>query len=158
MLSRQLVDKLDTSRVFFERSTACLTEADSAFRPNEEMFTVAEHVASVALTVDWFIEGAFGENGFDLDFEKHLAEIKEVSSLTEARAMLDAAFARAEEVGGETSDEELSELLPESPIMAGAPRLAVFSAIADHNAHHRGALTVYARLLGKTPSMPYSEC
>lgn len=40
MLSKQLVDKLDTSRVFFERSTACLAEADSAFRPREEMFTV----------------------------------------------------------------------------------------------------------------------
>ncbi len=123
MLSRQLVDKLDTSRVFFERSTACLAEADSAFRPREEMFTVAGHVASVALTIDWFIEGVFGEKGFDLDFEKHLAEIKEVSSLTEARTMLAAAFARAEEVVGDKSDEELSEPLPEGPIMAGAPRL-----------------------------------
>lgn len=115
-------------------------------------------MASVALTIDWFIEGAFGEEGFELDFEKHLVEIKEVSSLTEARTMQAAAFARAEEVVGDKSDEELSEPLPEGPIMAGAPRLAVFSAIADHNAHHRGALTVYARLLGKTPAMPYGEC
>ncbi len=157
MLSRQLVAQLDVSRKFFERSTACLAEADSPFRPREEMFSVTEHVASVALTIDWFIEGAFGEKGFDMDFEKHLAEIKEVSSLTEARAMLDAAFARAEELVGDRSDEELNEPLPEGPIMSGAPRLAIFAAIADHNAHHRGALTVYARLLGKTPAMPYGE-
>jgi uncharacterized damage-inducible protein DinB len=25
----------------------------------------------------------------------------------------------------------------------------------EHTAHHRGALTVYSRLLGKVPPMPY---
>jgi hypothetical protein len=27
----------------------------------------------------------------------------------------------------------------------------------DHTAHHRGALTVYSRLLGKVPKMPYAD-
>ncbi len=157
MLSQQLVEQLNTSRKFFERSTACLEETDSAFRPREEMFSVAEQVASVALTIDWFIEGAFGDNGFNMDFEKHHADVKAVSSLKEARAMLDAAIARAQETVSGMSDDELRKPLPDGPIMAGVPRLAVFAAIDDHNAHHRGALTVYSRLLGKTPAMPYMD-
>ena len=39
--------------------------------------------------------------------------------------------------------------------MSGAPRLAVVSGIVDHTAHHRGALSVYCRLLNKVPPMPY---
>ncbi|MCF8432232.1 MAG: DinB family protein [Melioribacteraceae bacterium] len=35
--------------------------------------------------------------------------------------------------------------------------MAVVGAIADHSAHHRGALAVYARLAGKVPKMPYGE-
>jgi uncharacterized damage-inducible protein DinB len=27
--------------------------------------------------------------------------------------------------------------------------------MVEHTAHHRGALTVYSRLLGKVPLMPY---
>jgi uncharacterized damage-inducible protein DinB len=35
--------------------------------------------------------------------------------------------------------------------------MAIFGAITDHTAHHRGALTVYARLNGIVPPMPYME-
>ena len=33
----------------------------------------------------------------------------------------------------------------------------VVSAITDHTAHHRGALTVYARVSGLVPPMPYMD-
>jgi uncharacterized damage-inducible protein DinB len=39
--------------------------------------------------------------------------------------------------------------------MGGLSRMAIFSAITDHTAHHRGALTVYARLNKLVPPMPY---
>jgi len=45
--------------------------------------------------------------------------------------------------------------MPEGPVLGGAPRIAIVSGITDHTAHHRGALTVYARLSGKVPPMPY---
>jgi uncharacterized damage-inducible protein DinB len=41
--------------------------------------------------------------------------------------------------------------------MGGLPRYAIVSALTDHTAHHRGALTVYARLLGLVPPMPYMD-
>jgi uncharacterized damage-inducible protein DinB len=39
--------------------------------------------------------------------------------------------------------------------MGGLPRQCIVGAISDHTAHHRGALGVYARLLGRVPAMPY---
>jgi uncharacterized damage-inducible protein DinB len=41
--------------------------------------------------------------------------------------------------------------------MGGVPRFAITNALTDHTAHHRGALTVYARLLGLVPPMPYMD-
>ncbi len=37
------------------------------------------------------------------------------------------------------------------------PRIAIVGAMAEHMAHHRGALSVYARLLGYAPPMPYAD-
>jgi uncharacterized damage-inducible protein DinB len=56
-----------------------------------------------------------------------------------------------------SSDADLLTPLPEGPIMGGVPRIAIFGAIVDHTAHHRGALTVYARLQGVVPPMPYMD-
>ena len=55
------------------------------------------------------------------------------------------------------SAETLLSALPEGPIMGGEPRAAVVGAICEHTAHHRGALSVYARLLGKVSPMPYGD-
>ena len=50
--------QLLASKDFFERSTRNLDEADSQFRPQEGMMTVAQQVAHTAHTLDWFIQGA----------------------------------------------------------------------------------------------------
>jgi uncharacterized damage-inducible protein DinB len=156
MKAENLVAELRSIEAFFNTSTSCLTEADSDFAPVEGTWTVAQQVAHVARTIDWFVEGAFRPEGFDMDFDRHVAESSRVRSLQAARAWLEAAFARAREAFGTKSDAELSQPLPEGPVMGG-PRWSVVSAISDHTAHHRGALTVYSRLLGKVPVMPYAE-
>ncbi len=140
---------------WFNRSTSALTEEDSSFAPTDGTHTVAQQVAHVAWTVEWFLEGAFRPEGFDLDFDKEKVALEKVTSLTEARVWLERAFHNAIEVIGSQTMESLTERLPEGPVMGGAPRLALVSALQDHTAHHRGALTVYARLLGKVPPMPY---
>lgn len=150
--------ELNSTKEFFERSTRCLTEEDSSFAPAEGMWTVAQQVAHAAQTVDWFTEGAFRPEGFDMDFERLTVETGQVTSLQAAREYLNAAFARAIEAFGPLSDEELvTRKLPPNPIMGEVPFTAVISAMVDHTAHHRGALTVYARLRGKVPAMPYME-
>jgi uncharacterized damage-inducible protein DinB len=91
-----------------------------------------------------------------MDFDKHLAEVAPVRSLTEARAWLDRSFEQAVAQVESRSAEEWAQPLPEG-IMGGMPRASIVGAIEDHTAHHRGALTVYARLLGRVPAMPYME-
>lgn len=150
------VAELKATKTFFDRSTRCLTEEDSNFAPAPGTWTVAQQVAHAAQTVDWFFEGAFRPEGFDMDFEKHGAEVARVQSLTEARAWLDRAFDHAiADLSTRTAD-ELREPLPPG-IMEGQPRAAIVGALVDHTAHHRGALTVYARLLSRVPAMPYME-
>ncbi|HSN87978.1 MAG TPA: DinB family protein, partial [Thermoanaerobaculia bacterium] len=100
MTPEVLIQELVSTKDFFDRSTRCLTEADSDFSPAEGMWTVAQQVAHAAQTVDWFIEGAFRPEGFDTEWERHAAEVGRVRSLTEARAWLDKAFAHAIEFLG----------------------------------------------------------
>jgi len=151
------VEMLKDTKEWFERSTRCLVEEDSTFAPSDGAMTVAQQVAHVAQTVDWFMEGAFRPEGFDLDFEGQGAELMKVQSLAAARAWIDRSFAAAIERTSKSSAQDLAAALPEGPVMGGAPRFAIFGAIQDHTAHHRGALTVYSRLRGHTPAMPYGE-
>lgn len=154
MIATGLVQELESTRKFFATSTSVLDEGDSGFAPSAELYTVAGHVAHVADTMDWFMAGAFGA-GWDMDFDAAIARAKAVTSLTEARALLAKAFDDAIATVRAATDDDLQAPIPNDNIMNGAPRLAVISGIVDHTAHHRGALTVYARLTGKVSPMPY---
>jgi uncharacterized damage-inducible protein DinB len=143
------------SQDYFARSTRVLDEADSQFRPHEGMMTVAQQVAHTAQTLDWFIEGASRPEGFDLNFEAHAKALAAVTSLAAARQWLETAYANAVEFLRSRSPEELARPLPAGPVMGGQPIGNIVWAMVEHTAHHRGALTVYSRALGKTPPMPY---
>ena len=143
------------SKEFFERSTRVLEEADSNFRPREEMMTVAQQVAHAAQTLDWFIDGAMRPEGFDLNFEEHAKALQNVKSLAEARRRFDAACKRAVDFLRSKAPEELARPLPPGPVMGGQPVSEIVWSMVEHTAHHRGALTVYSRMLGKVPPMPY---
>lgn len=134
----------------------CLNEDDSAFKPKDEMFTVAQHIGHAAETYDWFIEGAFGEKGFDMNFDDYAERIKIYTSYNECVEQFKTAVANAiQKIEGLTEPELMTPITAE--IMKGAPKMSIVYALADHTAHHRGALSVYARLLGKKPQMPYGE-
>ena len=156
-MKQGLQGQLSAMKEFFDRSTRVLEEADSGFAPRDGMFTVAQQVAHAAQTVDWFSQGAFAPGGFDMNFERMDGEVRAVMSLKAARDWMDRACTAAGSVIEAHSDEEWGSPLPAGPIMGGMPRFTIFGALTDHSAHHRGALTVYARLLGKVPPMPYME-
>lgn len=146
--------QIETSKDFFNRSTRVLEEADSGFRPQPGMMTVAQQVAHVAQTIDWFVQGATRPEGFDLNFEQHAKELQKVTSLAAARKMLEAAFGNALQF---VHSADLSSLIPPGPIMGGQPLGNIVWGMVEHTAHHRGALTVYSRQLGKVPPMPYMD-
>jgi uncharacterized damage-inducible protein DinB len=132
-----------------------LEEADSQFAPHEGMMTVAQQVAHAAQTLDWFIQGATRPEGFDLDFAAHAKEVAAVTSLAAARVWMDKAYAHAVAFLRSQTPEELARPLPAGPVMGGQPVTDIVWAMVEHTAHHRGALTVYSRMLGKVPVMPY---
>ncbi len=157
MIKEGLISELKTVQAFFDRSISCLDESNSDFAPKEGMYTVASNVAHVALSIDWFIEGMFDPKGFDMNFEVHIQKAQDCKSLTTAKEWFGKAIENALETISGKTDEDLLQLIPKDTIMGGAPRLAVVGALSEHTAHHRGALTVYSRLLNKTPLMPYGE-
>jgi uncharacterized damage-inducible protein DinB len=119
------------------------------------MMTVAQQVAHAAQTLAWFIEGASRPEGFDLDFAKQAAALESATSLAAARQSLETAYANAIGFLRSHSAEDLAGPLPPGPVMGGQPTSEIVWAMVEHTAHHRGALTVYSRLLGKVPPMPY---
>lgn len=151
-----LIKELEMQKTFLLNTINCLTKEDSGFRPNDKMYTVAQHIGHAAETIDWFMEGAFGK-GFDMNYDNYEQRMKEkYNSFDDSVKLLNEATARGIETIKNASDAELMEPIT-GEIMNGAPKLAVIGGITDHTAHHRGALSVYARLLGKVPAMPYGE-
>ena len=142
---------------FLSRTCSVFKEEDSEFTPEPGMFTVAQQVAHVAQTIDWFMEGGFSEKGFDLDFAAHHHAVRQHTSLSESLLWLAKAVDGAAAVLATKSPEDMMRPIAHGPIMPGEPRAAIIAAIAEHTAHHRGSLAVYARLLGYAPPIPYSE-
>jgi len=150
-----LIHGLRLSRQFLDKSLAGLAEVDSGFAPKPGMFTVAQQLAHIGQTMDWFHDGAFAPAGFSMDFASGEAAVRKVDSLATARAWVASAcdtLVKRIEAEGESG---MARPLAQGPIMGGQPRSAIIGAIADHNAHHRGSLVVYMRLLGKVPGSPY---
>ncbi|MBL0157610.1 MAG: DinB family protein [Bryobacterales bacterium] len=157
MTKEAMLGEISALAEYFDRSTGPLTEGDSNYAPKEGLFTVAQVVAHVAQTVDWFIAGAFAAEGFSMDFEGMDKQVRAVTSLDHARQWFARSIAKAKTAVEEKPESEWFAPLPPGPIMGGLPRAAVLGACTDHTAHHRGALTVYTRLLGKVPPMPYMD-
>lgn len=151
----RLLAELRSSKKLFGTTTSVFTAEDATFAPNPILYSVAGHIAHSADSIEWFMEGAFGE-GWDMDFEALIARARAVKDLAEARAWLDRAFDEAIATVQSVDETLLTEPIPDKRIMGGAPRMAVVSGIVDHTAHHRGSLAVYARLVGKAPPMLYS--
>ncbi len=142
---------------FFSRTCSVFREDDSEYAPTPGQFTVAQHVAHVAQTIDWFMVGGFRPEGFDLDFAAHQQGVRECISLQDAMIWLVQSVDHAAEILASKTPAEMMEPMAEGPVMGGQPRAAIIAAIAEHTAHHRGSLAVYARMLGYAPPMPYSE-
>ncbi len=147
--------ELESSREFFERSARVLAEEHANFAPTPDQYSVRAQIAHAAHTIHWYLDGAFGD-GFDMHFEEHDRRARAVASLAEARQLLDEAYTRAIAATTERSEEDWNAPFPEGSLIQG-PKTAIVFGILEHTAHHRGALSVYSRLLGLQPLMPYME-
>ncbi len=149
--------QLQAAHRYFYNTIECLTEHDSNFTPQPGMYSAAQQVAHAALTIEWFLQGAFAPDGFDLDFAAADAKVRQINSLAQAKARFDRAAARALDDLQTKSADDWSKPIADGPILGGHPRSGIIGAMIEHTAHHRGSLAVYARLLGRVPKMPYSD-
>jgi uncharacterized damage-inducible protein DinB len=157
MQPTEIVQVLAGMEDWFNRSTRALTEEDSSFAPVPGTFTAAAQVAHTAQTIEWFFEGAFSPQGFDMDFQKHDQAVRGCVSLAAAREWFKKAIESAKACALAHSAAEWEAKMTPNPILGEIPHDKIVGACMDHTAHHRGALTVYARLLGKVPPMPYGD-
>ena len=155
MAELPFIHSIQSQEKFFNTTIASFEEKDSSYAPQPGMMTVTQHVAHTAQTVHWFMTGAFDPKGFDMDFEKHAQESNRVTSLAAAKAWMDKSCREAEHIIRSKTMADFQAPIA-GKIMGGLPRLVIFEALADHTAHHRGSLAVYARLLGRKPAMPYA--
>jgi uncharacterized damage-inducible protein DinB len=156
-LAQQAQADLEMARERFNRSIKSLTEAESTFQPAAGMMTAAQQVAHVAHTIDWFIPRAFSPDGFSTPFEALAEPVRTCGSLAAATAWFNRAIDAAKQTIASKSDADLLAPLPAGRIMGGAPRLQVVRGMIEHAAHHRGALTVYARVAGLVPGSAYAK-
>ena len=89
-----------------------------------------------------------------MDFDSHAVAARAVNSLAVARSEMRAAYSELLDALG-SADLDWDAPIAPNPIMAGEPRYYIVEALVEHSAHHRGVLSVYSRLVGKTPSLPY---
>jgi uncharacterized damage-inducible protein DinB len=157
MNKQLLIHEVRSSKEFLQRVLQAFTEEDSAALPYDGMFTLSQQVAHIAQTVEWLVEGATNPAGFDMDFENLVVETMKTTSLLKAGEWLDRAYAMAESCLEDATEDDLAIKLPEGIVMGGLPRASAFIAIIDHTAHHRGAISVYARALGRQAPMPYMD-
>ncbi len=156
MTPEEIKQALKSMREYFNRSTRPLSDEHSTFAPAPGVFTVAGHMAHAAQTIEWFFEAAFCEK-WRIEFEEMDREARSIKSVAAARAWFERAIDKAIAVTEAHDAAEWSSVFPPNPIMGQVPRSAIVGACMDHTAHHRGALTVYQRLLGLTPPMPYMD-
>lgn len=157
MNKERMLNDVKYARECFDRSTRVLKEEHSGHAPAADMYTVAAQVAHVALSIDWFIDGATKPSGFNMEFEEHDRQARAVKSLAAARRTADAAFTRLIDFIESNTQVYLDAPMTAGPLMIGDPRNSIVLGCIEHTAHHRGALTVYSRTLGLVPVMPYME-
>ncbi len=151
------INELKRSQEYLERSTRCLEEEHSGHSPAEGMMTVAQQVAHIAHTVDWFLDGVRSDVGFNMDFEESAKEYLAVTSLAAAREWVDKSYGEVIDYLAKTPEDDLTKPVTAGTLMVGMPRIGIAASIVEHTSHHRGALTVYARTLGLKPAMPYMD-
>ncbi len=147
---------LKKERAFLQNILKDFKPEHATFRPTPEMMTVAQQINHIAFTAHWFREGAFGV-GFDMDFEKIEAANHQDIGLEEAMNNLDQQYGDYIAFIEPLDESALQAPMKENPIFGALPKEVVLAAQCDHTAHHRGALSVYLRLLGVTPTMIYQE-
>lgn len=176
--------RLLNHKIAFRRTTDCFAEEHSVYRPTAGMLTVADQVLHVLNSNEYMMSGLFGpfdglgpasrwQRGFadlswlayantgDVDTHLHCSEDMRAArtSLSAALELLDRSFDMIGMMLHTMPADAFDDGLPENPLFPvdGLTVTDLLDSMLDHTAHHRGALSQYARLLGMDPKLPYYD-
>jgi uncharacterized damage-inducible protein DinB len=148
-------ESLRKSRQFLNNIIKDFKPEHETFRPTPDMWTVAQQIRHIGRCAYWFRKGGF-ENHWEMDFEGEMKEMAKPVTLKAAIAELDSEYNALIAFLESVPPAVLAEPLEPNPIFPiGVPRSIVVDSLCEHTAHHRGALSVYLRLLGIKPTMAY---
>lgn len=170
------VIQIQKQKEWFNRVISCFSEEDAAFRPREGMLSVAGQINHVTNGLEIFLAGVILEfdrlksrtwssrrrgavwPSWDMEWSKNSNSdpVQTDESLAGAVQAFNETIDMVAEVFAGLSEQELIKPLAPNPMRVLTPQRIV-NGICDHSAHHRGALSQYARLLGKDPKLPYFE-
>ncbi|MED1203536.1 DinB family protein [Heyndrickxia acidicola] len=119
-----------------------LPDASSSWRPWEEGMTVTELVHHLAWTPDFFFASIDGR-------AMVIPPVPE--TLTEARELLKQLTSEHEQKLASYTDEDLQKDATIDLFKITEPGVEVLHRLIGHEAHHKGQLLLYARMLGVTP-------
>jgi uncharacterized damage-inducible protein DinB len=156
MNGKEAVKLIKTERHYLQNILKDFRPEHGHFKPTEEMRTVGQQIKHITLTTKFYYETVFG-SGFTMSFQEYKEEMKKLIGLEDAIKDLDEIHNKAVSLVEDKTEEEMKAPLPSNNPMLGEGTLEnVIIRNIDHTAHHRGALTVYLRLLGIKPEIIYA--
>jgi uncharacterized damage-inducible protein DinB len=162
---------------FFQRSLSCFTEEDADYRPQPGMLSVSGHIHHTTASIELMMSGIlrefprFGERryasrrpgatwkewGMDWAYSANHDTVRADWSLASALRAFDETMDIVSTIFAELTPDEMRQPLGDNPMKLPSAFAVLYFGIFDHTAHHRGALSQYARLLGKEPRIPYFD-
>ncbi|MBX7245474.1 MAG: DinB family protein [Candidatus Sumerlaeaceae bacterium] len=127
-------------------------DKDLGLKPGEGSMSTAEQIQHICQSHN-FIRGLFEDKVVAMDlFQKPY----DVSSVRAAVKSIGEARAEVVRAAKAASDDFLAEQIEPFGPEWKMSRLMLAEVMLDHECHHRGQLTVYARVAGKVPPMVYA--
>jgi uncharacterized damage-inducible protein DinB len=136
------------------RLVSCFDDADMTLRPAEGSMSTTEQVAQICGSNNFLKQvlagGPLTSEAFKRDFS-----ITDVNSALRAiRQITDEVMEAGQQMNPQSWDEIIEPFGPDPQWRISRGQTAY--ALLDHESHHRGQLTVYLRLAGKTPPVLYA--
>ncbi|MCP4727525.1 MAG: DinB family protein [bacterium] len=157
MDGKTAVEIITKERKFLNNILKDLKPEHGDFKPADEMLTASQQIKHIALTGKWFYSKALG-TGFEFaSFDAYLEEMQKPLTLQEALDLLNETYEESVRAFGNMTEKEFDEIVKDDPMLGTFKKSDMIFYNNEHTAHHRGALSVYLRLLGITPTMIYAE-
>lgn len=145
------VDDFKRQSLWTARLVKSFSDEDLAVRPGEGSMTAADQIQQICAS-DNFTKSVLSDKQVELSsFERKFDVSTVKTALASIKQMIGEVTEAAQNATPEFWLDKIEPFGPEWRMTRGQ----IAYLMIDHDAHHRGQLTVYLRVTGKTPPMLY---